>query len=59
MPEVITALDPDTPSEELHFTVVSIGTAAAEKKGYLELSSDPGKPLRNFTQADLEAGRVW
>jgi hypothetical protein len=55
---VITSLDPDTSSQDLVFSLISVGTAA-EKKGFLELSSEPGKPVRNFTQADLETGRVW
>lgn len=58
MPEVITSLDPDTVAEELYFSVISVGTPT-EKKGFLELSNEAGKAIRNFTQDDLQAGRVW
>ncbi|CAG7786715.1 unnamed protein product, partial [Allacma fusca] len=58
MPEVITSLDPDTRAEDLIFSLMSMGTAA-EKKGYLELSTDQGNSIQSFSQADLQAGRVW
>jgi len=57
-PEVITALDPDTTAKDLSFSVMPMG-GTAEKKGYLEFSSDPGQLIYNFTQADLENGGVW
>lgn len=60
MPQVITALDPDTPAAELHFSVVSAGgTEAGKSAGFLEMTAEPGKSIGSFTQADLQAGKVW
>lgn len=59
IPEVITSLDPDTPAQELQFTVLPMEPQGGSLQGYLELSSEPGKSILSFTQADLEANRVW
>ena len=48
----LTALDPDDDAEELTFTV------SQAKNGFVTLTSDPGRPGRTFTQADLERGTV-
>ncbi|OXA39675.1 Chondroitin sulfate proteoglycan 4 [Folsomia candida] len=54
--DVVSSLDPDTPPEELTFTLISTG---AERGGHLELDSAVGKAIRNFTQGDLLSNRVW
>ncbi len=48
----LTALDPDNEAHELTFTV------SKAKNGFVMLSSNPGRPVETFTQADLERGNV-
>ena len=48
----LTALDPDDAAEHLTFTV------SRAKNGFVTLATDPARPVRRFTQADLERGTV-
>src|SRR5262245_42989179 len=48
----LNALDPDDSAKDLTFTVSNA------RHGYVSLSTAPRKSVTNFTQADLEAGRV-
>jgi len=48
----LSALDPDDSAEHLVFSVSEV------LNGFVVLASDPGQPVVNFTQADLEQGAV-
>jgi cytoskeletal protein CcmA (bactofilin family) len=48
----LAALDPDDEAKHLTFTV------SQAKHGFITLSSDPARPVMNFTQADLDEGSV-
>ncbi len=50
--EDLNAVDPDNTAQELTFTVTR------PKNGFVTLSSNPGRPVETFTQADLESGVV-
>lgn len=49
----LSALDPDDKPEDLTF---SISEASG---GFVTISAAPGLPIATFTQADLEAGKVY
>lgn len=51
-PQDLAALDPDDMPAHLTFTV------SQARNGFVTLSSDPAKPVVNFTQADLDQGSV-
>ncbi|XP_046998026.1 chondroitin sulfate proteoglycan 4 [Schistocerca americana] len=51
---LLRAEDPDSPPEELVFTVLSRDAAG----GHVERALQPGRPLDSFTQRDLDAGLV-
>ena len=48
----LTALDPDDKATDLRFTVTKANN------GFVALATAPQRPVKTFTQADLEAGRV-
>ncbi len=48
----LSALDPDNEAHELTFTV------SRPRNGFVTLTSNPGRPVETFTQADLERGNV-
>ena len=48
----VTAIDPDDPAQDLKFTV------SDPTHGQLVLSDAPTQPITQFTQQDLETGRV-
>jgi cytoskeletal protein CcmA (bactofilin family) len=48
----LTALDPDDNATDLRFTVTKASN------GFIALATAPQRPVKTFTQADLEAGRV-
>ena len=50
--EDITAVDPDDTPDHLTYTVSN------QRNGFASLSAQAGTPIVNFTQADIEAGRV-
>ncbi len=50
--EDVAAVDPDNSPDELIYTVTDI------RGGRIELASQPGLPVSNFTQADLNANNV-
>jgi cytoskeletal protein CcmA (bactofilin family) len=50
--EDITAIDPDDTAEDLIYTVSNL------QNGYVALAAASGISVINFTQADIEAGRV-
>jgi cytoskeletal protein CcmA (bactofilin family) len=50
--EDITAVDPDDTPDHLTYTVSN------PRNGFVSLSGQAGTPIVNFTQADIEAGRV-
>ena len=50
--EDITAVDPDDSADHLTYTVTN------PRNGFISLSAQAGTPIANFTQADIEAGRV-
>jgi cytoskeletal protein CcmA (bactofilin family) len=50
--EDITAVDPDDTPDHLTYTVTS------PRNGFVSLAGQAGTPIENFTQADIEAGRV-
>ncbi len=50
--EDLNAVDPDNTAQELTFTV------SRPQNGFVTLSSNPGRPVETFTQADLESGVV-
>lgn len=50
--EDITAIDPDDTPEDLTYTVSNL------QNGYVALAASAGISIINFTQADIEAGRV-
>ncbi len=50
--EDITAVDPDDTPDHLTYTISNPAS------GFVALTSQAGTPIVNFTQADIEAGRV-
>lgn len=48
----LTALDPDDTAADLRFTITKASN------GFVALSTAPQRPVKTFTQADLEAGQV-
>ena len=48
----LSALDPDDKATDLKFTVSNT------RNGFVALAASPATPVINFTQADLESGRV-
>ncbi|MBI4724760.1 MAG: polymer-forming cytoskeletal protein [Rhodomicrobium sp.] len=50
--EDITAVDPDDTSDHLIYTVSNANN------GFVSLAAQAGSPVTDFTQADVEAGRV-
>lgn len=50
--EDVTAIDPDDTPDHLTYTVSN------PTNGFVALASNAGLPVYNFTQADIEAGRV-
>jgi hypothetical protein len=50
--EDITAVDPDDTPDHLTYTVTN------PRNGFVSLAGQAGTPIVNFTQADIEAGRV-
>lgn len=48
----LTAVDPDDKASNLTFTVSNAAN------GFVTFASAPGLPISNFTQADLESGKV-
>ncbi|MGL4397284.1 MAG: polymer-forming cytoskeletal protein [Hyphomicrobium sp.] len=51
-PADVSAVDPDDKSTNLTFTVSNAAN------GFVTFSSAPGLPISNFTQSDLETGKV-
>jgi cytoskeletal protein CcmA (bactofilin family) len=50
--EDVTAIDPDDTPDHLTYTISN------PTNGFVALASNAGFPIYNFTQADIEAGRV-
>ena len=50
--EDITAIDPDDTPDNLTYTISNA------INGHVALLNDKGRAIANFTQADIEAGRV-
>ena len=48
----LTALDPDDDPKDLRYTISNA------KNGYLSLNNAPKSPITNFTQVDIENGKV-
>ncbi len=48
----LTAFDPDDDAEDLTYTVSNV------TNGFIALSAKPKDPVKKFTQADLESGKV-
>ncbi|XP_078266227.1 chondroitin sulfate proteoglycan 4-like [Rhinoraja longicauda] len=53
---VIKAIDVDTNSTELHFTILGNLNANA---GFLENAINPGTPISTFSNTDLEEGNIY
>ncbi|CAB3369577.1 Hypothetical predicted protein [Cloeon dipterum] len=51
--DLLQAVDPDTPSAELVYTVVNINS-----QSHIELKRSPGQAIVNFSQKDVDEGNV-
>ncbi|KAF4525482.1 hypothetical protein B566_EDAN002340 [Ephemera danica] len=57
-PDLLTAQDPDTPSTELVYAVLSVNAGGKDGRSHLESSRNPGQALDTFTQKDIDEGTV-
>jgi chondroitin sulfate proteoglycan 4 len=54
--EILRAEDPDSPSADLVYTVLSQGEA--KEKGYVERIQSPGTRVDTFTQQEVDEGLI-
>jgi chondroitin sulfate proteoglycan 4 len=55
-PEILRAEDPDSPSADLVYTVLSHGET--KEKGYVERIQSPGVHVDTFTQLEVDQGLI-